>query len=94
VATSMSNYFDHALVIIIKPVAKKMKTVQDKYIYSGKNNKTRNSSGDEIANANFFYDDIVHEFGEITQNKRHYAVQADSMSPILIPIDSLYTTSC
>jgi len=23
-------------------------------------NKTRNSSGDEIANVNFFYDDIVH----------------------------------
>jgi len=23
-----------------------------------------------------FYDDIVHEFGEITQNKNQYAVQA------------------
>jgi len=35
--------------------------------------KTRNSSGDVIANVNFFYNDIV--FGEITQNKGHYAVQ-------------------
>jgi len=37
--------------------------------------QTRNSSRDEIANVNIFYDDNVHEFGEITQNKGHYAVQ-------------------
>ena len=36
---------------------------------------TRNSLGDAIANVNFFYDDIVHELGEIMQNKGHYAVQ-------------------
>jgi len=40
-----------------------------------------------------FYDDIVHEFGEITQNKGHYAVQGHSPSPILVPIESSYTTS-
>jgi len=40
-----------------------------------------------------FYDDIVHEFGEITQNKGHYTVQGHSRSPILVPIESLYATS-
>jgi len=33
------------------------------------------------------------EFGEITQNKGHYAVQGHSRSPILIPIESSYATS-
>jgi len=33
------------------------------------------------------------EFGEITQNKDHYAVQGHSRSPILVPIESSYTTS-
>jgi len=33
------------------------------------------------------------EFGEITQNKTHHAVQGHSRSPILIPIESSYTTS-
>jgi len=32
-------------------------------------------------------------FGKITQNKGHFAVQGYSMSPILVPIDSSYTTS-
>jgi len=32
------------------------------------------------------------EFGEITQNKGHYAVQGYSISPILVPIESSYTT--
>ena len=55
--------------------------------------KTRKSPGDEIANVNFFYDDIFNhleatEFGEITQNKGHYAVQGHSRSPILVPIES------
>ena len=80
---------------------------------------TRNSSGDEIANVNFLYDDIVHvlqktihscinsatdrcgyvlermftKFSEITQYNGHYAVQGHSRSPILVPIESLYTTS-
>ena len=36
-----------------------------------------------------FYDDIVHEFSEITQNKGHYAVQGHSRSPILVQIDFL-----
>ena len=31
-----------------------------------------------------FYDDIVHEFGTITPNKGHYAVQGHSRSPILV----------
>ena len=39
------------------------------------------------------YDDIVREFGEITQNKGHYAVQGHSRSPTLVPIESSYTTS-
>jgi len=33
-----------------------------------------------------FYDD---EFGEITQNKGHYAIQGPSLSPILVQIDFL-----
>jgi len=33
------------------------------------------------------------EFGEITQNNGHYAVQDHSRSPILVPIESSYTTS-
>jgi len=41
-----------------------------------------------------FHDDIVYEFGEITQIKGHYAVQGHSRSPILVPIESSYTTSC
>jgi len=40
-----------------------------------------------------FYDKIVHEFGEITQNKGHYAVQGHSRSPILVSIETSYTTS-
>jgi len=35
-----------------------------------------------------FYDDIVHEFGEITQNNSHYAVQGHSRSPIFVPVES------
>jgi len=35
---------------------------------------------------------IVHEFGEITKNKSQYAVQGHSRSPILVPIESSYTT--
>ena len=82
-------------------------------------NLTRNSSGDEIANVNFLYDDIVHvlqntidscinsatdrrgyvlecmftKFSEITQYNGHYAVQGHSRSPILVAIESSYTTS-
>ena len=50
-----------------------------------------------------FYDDMFNhfyavrtgatEFGKITQNKGHYAVQGHSKSPILVPIESLYATS-
>ena len=35
----------------------------------------------------------TNEFGEITQNKGHYDVQGHSRSPILVSIESLYTTS-
>ena len=81
--------------------------------------ETRNSSGDEIANVNFLYDDVVQvlqntidsctnsatdrrgyvlermitKFSEITQCYGHYAVQGHSRSPILVPIESSYTTS-
>ena len=82
--------------------------------------KTRHSSGDEIANVNFLYDDIVQviqnttdscinsatarrggyvlermftKFSEISQCNGHYAVQGHSRSPILVPIESSYTTS-
>jgi len=34
-------------------------------------------------------DNIVHEFGEIAQNKGHYAVQGHSRSPVLVQIDFL-----
>jgi len=34
------------------------------------------------------------EFGEITQNKGHYAIQGHWRSPILVPIESSLTTSC
>ena len=80
---------------------------------------TRNLSGDEIANVNFLYDDIVHvlqntidscinsatdrrryvlermftKFSEITQYNGHYVVQGHSRSPILVPVESSYTTS-
>jgi len=33
------------------------------------------------------------KFSEITQYKGHYAVQSYSRSPILVPIESSYTTS-
>jgi len=64
--------------------------------------QTRNSSADEIANVNFFTTSSTTftqcapeatEFGEIRQNKGHYAVQGRSRSPILVPIESPYTTS-
>jgi len=64
---------------------------------------TRNSSGDEIANANFFTTTSLTtftqcaleatEFGEITQNKGPCVVQGHSRSPILIPIEHSYETS-
>ena len=40
----------------------------------------------------YIYDDIVFEFGEIVQNKGHFAVQRHSKSPIFVPIESSYTT--
>jgi len=33
------------------------------------------------------------EWGEIMQNKGHYAIEGHSMSPILVPIESSYKTS-
>jgi len=33
------------------------------------------------------------KFGKISQNKGHFAVQGHSRSPILVPIESSYTTS-
>jgi len=33
------------------------------------------------------------KFSKITQYNGHYAVQGHSRSPILVPIESLYTTS-
>ena len=33
------------------------------------------------------------KFDKITQNKGHFAVQGHSRSPILVPIESSYTTS-
>jgi len=33
------------------------------------------------------------KFGKITQNKGHFAVRGHSTSPILVPIESSYTTS-
>jgi len=79
----------------------------------------RNSSGDETANVNILYDDIIHapqnttdscinsatdrcgfvlecrftKFSEITQCNVYCTVQGNLKSPILLPIESLYTTS-
>jgi len=74
-----------------------------KHIMSFLSQSGKISWGDEIAHVNFFYDDIFNHFyaarpentvfGEITQNKRHYAVQGNSRSPILAPIESSYTIS-
>jgi len=33
------------------------------------------------------------QFGKITQNKSHFAVQGHSRSPILVSIENLYTAS-
>jgi len=33
------------------------------------------------------------KFDKMTQNERHFAVQGHSRSPILVPIESSYTTS-
>jgi len=33
------------------------------------------------------------KIGKITQNKGHFAVQGHSRSPILVPVESSYTTS-
>jgi len=41
---------------------------------------TRNSSGDEIANANFLYDDIVHVLGNKNEKKK-YTVKQSLNSP-------------
>ena len=46
----------------------------------------KNSSGDQIANVNFYTvrPEAIPEFAEITQNNGHYAVQGHSRSPILV----------
>jgi len=65
---------------------------------------TFDNSETETANVNFFtttgsttFTQYVRseatEFHEITQNKGHYAVQGHSRSPILVSIESSYTTS-
>jgi len=36
---------------------------------------------------------MVHEFGDITQNKGHYTVQGHSRSPILVSIETSCSTS-
>jgi len=62
----------------------------------------KSSPGNEIANVNFFTTTPTTftqcapeatEYGEITQNKGHYAVQGHSRSPILVPMESSYTNS-
>jgi len=39
------------------------------------------------------YGPQITKFGKIGQNKGHFAVQGPSRSPILVPIESSYTTS-
>ena len=54
----------------------------------------KNSSGDEIANVNFYA--VRPEATRIrynNQNNGHYAVQGHSRSPISVPIESSYTIS-
>ena len=58
-------------------------------VYVGGTVYDKNSSGDEIANVNFYAEARkLPEFAEITQYNRHYAIQGNSRSPILIPIES------
>jgi len=87
----------------------------DQYsIVTARIDPTRNSSGDEIANVNFFtttsytrttkYNRLVHKFRHRStplcvgtqvyqiQWKTQCTVQVHSMSPILVPIESSYTT--
>jgi len=75
--------------------------------YNGSVTVTRNSSEDEITNVGnvekLFMTTTstpftecapkATEFGEITHNKGHCAVQGHSRSPILVPIESSYKTS-
>ena len=53
----------------------------------------KNSSGDEIANVNFFTQCArkLPEVAEITQNNGHYAVQGNSRSLIVVPYPSCLT---
>ena len=57
----------------------------------------KNSSGDEIANVNFYaVCRKLPEFAEMTQNNAitpFKVIQGHSRSPILVPIESLYTIS-
>ena len=54
----------------------------------------KNSSGDEIANVNFYaVRPEATKFTEITRNNGHYAVQGHSRSPIFIPIESSCATT-
>jgi len=42
----------------------------------------------------FTYCPKAEEFSRITQNNGHYAAQSYSLSPILVPIEIWYATSC
>ena len=55
----------------------------------------KNSSGDEIANVNFYAvsPGSYLNFVEIAQNNGHYAVQGHSRSTISVPIESSYAIS-
>jgi len=49
-----------------------------------------NSATDRLG---YVLERIFTKFGEITQCNGHYVVQGHSRSPILVPIESSYTTS-
>ena len=56
-------------------------------------NLNKNSSGDEIANVDFYAVRPSYRNSLKTQNNGHYAVQGHSRSPILVPIESSCTIS-
>jgi len=61
---SIFHSFIPFIWIRYKPIVKRNKQVTQKQTHTdraiGRQTNTRNSSGDEIANVNFLYDDIVH----------------------------------
>ena len=75
-------------------VIHKLQANNARNVFDAFEDNNKNSSGAEIANVNFYaVRPEAPEFAEITQNNGHYAVQGYSRSPILVPVETLYTIS-